>query len=114
MPYTQFNKAWREISEMAGIKRIKSEDLDLFAELHDMDKSKLSDLQARDLRRTACVRMSEAGCTEKQIASVTGHAIETTRQILETYIPTTSKHALAAIQKLEDADNAASTEGFDE
>lgn len=63
----------------------------------------LEDLQARDLRRTACVRMAEAGAIGKQIASVTGHSIETTRQILETYIPTTVEMARGAIEKLESA-----------
>ncbi|MCP4392938.1 MAG: hypothetical protein GY804_01515 [Alphaproteobacteria bacterium] len=53
-----------------------------------------------DLRRTAVVRLAEAGATEAQIAAVTGHKIETTRQILETYLPRTSDMAEAAITKL--------------
>lgn len=77
--YGEFNRCWREISEMA----------------------ELEELQARDLRRTACVRMAEAGATESQIAAVTGHTIETTRQILETYIPRTEEMARGAIEKLE-------------
>lgn len=51
-----------------------------------------------DLRRTAVVRMAEAGCTEFQIAAVTGHQIESTRRILETYLPRTSEMAAAAIR----------------
>lgn len=79
LSYPVFNRAWVEICMAAG----------------------LENLQARDLRRTACVRMAEAGATEKQIAAVTGHTIETTRQILETYIPTTVEMARGAITKLE-------------
>jgi integrase len=63
--------------------------------------SDLEHLQARDLRRTAIVLMGEAGATEVQIAAVSGHNIETTRQILETYLPRTAKMADAAIAKWE-------------
>lgn len=57
----------------------------------------LTHLQARDLRRTAMVRMSEAGATIQQIAAVSGHSIAATQQILETYIPRTREMASAAI-----------------
>ena len=45
--------------------------------------------------------MGEAGCTESQIAAVTGHKIDTCRRILETYLPRTDKMADEAINKLE-------------
>lgn len=61
-----------------------------------IDKTK----QFRDLRRTAVVRLAEAGATEAEVAAVTGHQIETTRQILETYLPRTGAMATAAIDKL--------------
>ena len=57
----------------------------------------LSHLQMRDLRRTAMVRMGEAGAEIHQIAAVSGHTIETTKQILETYLPRTVKMARGAI-----------------
>jgi hypothetical protein len=41
----------------------------------------------RDLRRTAMVRIAEAEATVPQIASVSGHSIEATQRILETYLP---------------------------
>ncbi len=63
--YTRFSVAWREIAQAAG----------------------LENAQPRDLRRTACVMLAKVGATEAQIASVTGHSIETTRQILEHYLP---------------------------
>lgn len=53
-----------------------------------------------DLRRTAIVRLAEAGCTEAQISAVSGHKIDTCRRILETYLPRNSTMAKAAIDKL--------------
>jgi integrase len=64
----------------------------------------LEHLQARDLRRTAILLMGEAGCTDAQIAAVSGHSIEGTRQILETYLPRTSKMASRAIRIWEESD----------
>ena len=58
-------------------------------------------LQIHDLRRTACTRLAEAGCTESQIASITGHSIERTRKILDTYIVRTKALTKGAILKLE-------------
>jgi integrase len=58
------------------------------------------DAQARDLRRTAMVRMAEAGATTPQIASVSGHSIEATQQILETYLPRNRDLAEIAIGRL--------------
>lgn len=52
-----------------------------------------------DLRRTAIVRLAEAGCTEAQISAVSGHKIDTCRRILETYLPRNAIMAQAAIEK---------------
>lgn len=60
-----------------------------------------SHLQLRDLRRTAVTRLAEAGCTEAQVASITGHSIDRTRHILDTYIVRTKALAKSAIVKLE-------------
>ncbi len=70
---------FRQVSKAAGIKN----------------------LQARDLRRTACVRLAEAGCTPIEIAAISGHSIERTSQILETYVPRTSKIGRAAMDRWE-------------
>lgn len=56
--------------------------------------------QARDLRRTAMVAMALAGATVPQIASVSGHSIDSTQRILETYLPRNRDLASAAITKL--------------
>lgn len=61
----------------------------------------LNHLQARDLRRTAMVRLAEAGCTVPEIASISGHSIERTSHILEVYLPRTRAMASAAIVKLD-------------
>jgi integrase len=76
--YGQFNERFRRIARRAGIE----------------------DAQARDLRRTAMLRMAEAGATTPQIASVSGHSIQATQRILETYLPRNRALAEAAITRL--------------
>lgn len=62
----------------------------------------LNHLQARDLRRTAMVRLAEAGCTVPEIAAISGHTIDHTERILEVYLPRTRAMASAAIAKLDE------------
>jgi integrase len=76
--YGRFNERFRRIAERAGIEGA----------------------QARDLRRTAMLRMAEAGATVPQIASVSGHSIEATQRILETYLPKNRALAEIAITRL--------------
>jgi hypothetical protein len=47
--------------------------------------------------------MAEAGATDIQIAAVSGHTIEETKKILETYIPRNAAMARAAVERLEAA-----------
>jgi integrase len=75
--YLRFNERFRRVAERAEI-----------------------DAQARDLRRTAMLRMAEAGATVPQIASVSGHSIEATQRILETYLPRNRDLAEIAITRL--------------
>lgn len=69
------------------------------------DKAKVAagveGVQRRDLRRTAMVRMAEAGATTAQIAAVSGHTIDQTSRILDTYIPRRSEVAAGAIDAWE-------------
>jgi hypothetical protein len=58
------------------------------------------DAQARDLRRTAMVSMALAGATVPEIASVSGHSVETTQRILDTYLPRNRELGELAITKL--------------
>jgi integrase len=75
--YNNFHDRFRRIAKAAGI-----------------------DAQARDLRRTAMLRMAEAGATAPQIASVSGHSIEATQRILDTYLPRNRDLAEIAIARL--------------
>lgn len=65
------------------------------------EQAGITDLQARDLRRTAMVRMAEAGAEIHQIAAVSGHSIESTKTILETYLPRSAEMARAAVRQWE-------------
>jgi integrase len=53
-------------------------------------------LQLRDLRRTGATEMAEAGCTEDELRSVTGHK---SRDVLSIYVRPTAKLAQAGISK---------------
>ena len=69
-----------------------------------MQQAKLAGigLQRRDLRRTAVVRLFEAGCEVGQIAAITGHTLQQVENILEHYFVRTAAMSDAAITKLED------------
>lgn len=81
LPYIKFNRFFREIRQIACID---------------------PEYQTRDLRRTAMVRMAEAGAEIQDIAAVSGHTIENTTQILETYLPRTYFMAQRAIKLWEE------------
>ena len=55
-----------------------------------------SSLQIRDLRRTGATEMAEAGCTEDELRSVTGHQ---SRDVLSIFVRPTDKLAAAGINK---------------
>jgi integrase len=55
-----------------------------------------------DLRGTAVTRLALAGCTEAEIATITGHSLRAVRAILDThYLSRDPKLAESAIRKLE-------------
>ena len=54
------------------------------------------ELQIRDARRSGATLLAEFGCTEDEIASVTGH---TSRDMLRVYVNPTQKTASRAMQK---------------
>lgn len=54
------------------------------------------ELQLRDLRRTGATEMAEAGCTEDELRSVTGHK---GRGVLNTYVRPTRKLAAGGMNK---------------
>lgn len=63
----------------------------------------LSDLHFHDLRGTAVTMLAEAGCSEAEIASITGHSNQAVHGILEKYTARTRELARAAMGKLENA-----------
>jgi integrase len=74
-----FRKAWQLAARKAGI----------------------TCLTFHDLRGTAVTRLSEAGCTPQEIATITGHSLGEVSTILDRYLSRTDKLAIAAIAKLE-------------
>jgi integrase len=91
-PYGEdvFRHLFREVAALAGLP---------------------NDLQFRDLRRTAAVRLAEAGCSVPEIAAITGHELSRTVQILEVYCPRNTVMAQNAITKLEEYRAARRTDG---
>lgn len=59
-----------------------------------------SEYQFRDLRRTAVVRLAEAGCEIPEICAITGHKLKEATQILEVYLPRTRRMAENALDKV--------------
>ena len=66
------------------------------------DRVGMGDIMFMDLRRTAVVRLAEAGCEVPEIAAITGHSLARSAAILEVYLPRNSKMARNAIAKLEE------------
>jgi integrase len=65
-------------------------------------KAAISGVTFNDLRGTAVTRLALVGCTEAQIASITGHSLRDVRSILDAhYLHRDPELARAAISKLE-------------
>jgi integrase len=64
-------------------------------------KRLLVGLQRRDLRRTGMVQLALAGATIPQIAALSGHSIDDTARIIETYIPRRGDVALVGVEAWE-------------
>lgn len=65
--------------------------------------AKIEGKQRRDLRRTAVVRLAEAGATVPQIAALTGWSIDYCQSIVDVYLPRRTEVALTAIELWEKA-----------
>jgi hypothetical protein len=59
-------------------------------------------LHFHDLRGTAVTVLAEEGCTDLQIASITGHSLKQVAAILEKYLARTRALNVAATKKLEE------------
>jgi integrase len=65
------------------------------------DKTSLGDLHFHDLRGTAVTRLALSNCTVPEIASITGHSMETVQNILDAhYLGGRVELAESAIKKL--------------
>ncbi len=76
-----FRNRWREASVAAGI----------------------SDLPFHDLRGTAVTMLTKAGCSNAEIAAITGHSLTHVETILMKYMSLTRDLARSAMTKLENA-----------
>ena len=59
--------------------------------------AELATLQYRDFRRTCVVHHGELGASDINISAITGHSLDDTKKILETYMPRTTGSAARAI-----------------
>jgi integrase len=61
----------------------------------------LHELHFHDLRGTAITVLAEQGCTEQQIASISGHSLQHISSILDKYMARTRRLNVEATKKLE-------------
>lgn len=85
----RFIRRFAELRDAAIAAATKRQDHQLAAEL--------AELQFRDFRRTAVVYLGELGIADHLIAAITGHTLDETKKILETYMPRTTGMAARAI-----------------
>ncbi len=76
-----FRNRWRDTSKAAGIK----------------------DLHFHDLRGTAVTMLAEAGCSNAEIAAITGHSMQHVETILTKYVSLTRDLAQSAMAKLDNS-----------
>jgi hypothetical protein len=62
--------------------------------------TEIAELQYRDFRRTAVVHQGELGIPDHLIAAITGHSLDETKKILDTYMPRTTGMAARAIAQM--------------
>lgn len=79
MPDHEFQRIYRALRDAAEAKAREDGDAWLADELHK--------LQYRDMRRSGMCWMRDMGVQVPQIASISGHKIEYTMKILDTYMP---------------------------
>lgn len=65
--------------------------------------SAIKDLHFHDLRGTAVTMLAEAGCSNAEIAAITGHSMQHVETILTKYVSLTRDLAQSAMAKLENA-----------
>ena len=91
----QLAKAWRAHMEVAGFYPTP------LAQLPTADRR--AHLHFNDIRGTAVTLLAEAGATVPQIASITGHTLQSATRILERYLSITQALSKAAMVAFENA-----------
>jgi integrase len=66
------------------------------------NESGLKHLHFHDLRGTAVTVLAQEGCTDMQIASITGHSLKHVSSILDKYMARTQELNVAATKRLEE------------
>jgi hypothetical protein len=95
-----FRRAWGAASKKAGIGK----------KIALGNGTPEADRTFNDLRGTAITRLAEAGCTELEIAAITGHSFASVHRILEHYLAPTRRLAAEAMKKLENTRKRSSSE----
>jgi integrase len=88
-----FTRLWDGTATAAGLERIALPGFDELVRLH-----------FHDLRGTTVTLLSESGSNPQQIATITGHSLETVHRILERYLARTSGLAEQAIFNWENSE----------
>jgi integrase len=87
-----FSQLWNRVMRKAGLETVTLPDIAEPVKLH-----------FHDLRGTTVTLLSEAGCTPQQVATITGHSLNTVHQILERYLARTRGLAEQAILNFENS-----------
>jgi hypothetical protein len=91
-PQWKFQRGFRAAVDAALVKATAEQD--------EMLVDQLTGIQFRDLRRTGMCLMRELGLTVLFISTLSGHSIDETTKILETYMPADPRTAAAAVAML--------------
>jgi integrase len=87
-----FIRSWDHAMEKAGLESVQFPNMDEPVKLH-----------FHDLRGTAVTLLSESGSTPQQIATITGHSLQTVHHILERYLARTRGLAEQAMSNFENS-----------
>jgi len=102
-------RPWTETRFQRAIARIRGKAAEMARAAGDEEiAAEIETLEYRDLRRTAVVSLGELGIEDQLIAAITGHQLDHTKKILETYMPRTTKMAGRAIALQQERSNVTS------
>lgn len=96
-------RPWQETRFQRAVARYRDRAAEMARAQGDEDlATEIEGLQFRDMRRTGVVWLGELGIEDGLIGALTGHKLDEVRDILEVYMPRTTKMAgRAIVQRLE-------------